>query len=413
MDLTSRNLTSAESMFKHKPDVIREVSQWLSVQDRYKSLVPVSKLTYRASHSELQDIHQLDSIITSILQTNRTNTTQLKTLSALEHKLRYSELFVYVRDHNMRKLSRHFHPLQRIFGQHQQFDPALNTLLDVFHALWSPAITLEEYNQLSFPCYSNETALKAKVLILSCRSQAIWTAPLNVSEMRRMGQIDIRGQPMQFLVHFPWDTYLGQIDFASDYYFSLVYEYCWDTFASELGIPTFDALFHSGVDSNATMKQLEDLMSRYGLKIQHKQHKQDGRERVVRGAASKKISLAKTFMRWICKIDVLGDIIFDGYGNPNTTPLRNDLMTVFILHLGYQMRHHPEYKDSCVRHLYHPPLDDLLAGFTAHAEHIVSELQSYHFAKGNITTCHELLQICSDLKRAAHGMVPMFRGQHW
>eukprot|EP01083_Nonionella_stella_P028587 78725_1 len=204
MDLTSRNLTSAESMFKHKPDVIREVSQWLSVQDRYKSLVPVSNLTYRASQSELQDIHQLDSIITSILQTNRTNTTQLKTLSALEHKLRYSELFVYVRDHNMRKLSRHFHPLQRIFGQHQQFDPALNTLLDVFHALWSPAITLEEYNQLSFPCYSNETALKAKVLILSCRSQAIWTAPLNVSEMRRMGQIDIRGQPMQFLVHFPW-----------------------------------------------------------------------------------------------------------------------------------------------------------------------------------------------------------------
>eukprot|EP01083_Nonionella_stella_P184083 667074_1 len=366
---TSRNQTSGTILFKH--DVMKGVSQWLGLQDRYKSLVPISKWTYRAFQSK--DFHQMDSIITSILQTNRTNTTQLETLSVLEHKFRYSELYALVRNHNLRKLVRHFDP--SIFAE--QMDPTLPTVIDIFHALNYHAITLEEYNTLSFPNYSNETAFKAKLLILSCRLRFLWTA------------------------HY------------SLYYFSLVHEYCWDTFASELGIPTLDAIFDREVHSNAQTKQLEDLMSRYGLKIFQKQNQPYQRDKAIRRAASKNTSLAKTFMRWICKIDVLGDIIFDGYGNPNTTPLRNDLMTVFILHLGYQMRHHPEYKDSCVRHLYHPPLDDLLAGFTAHAEHIVSELQSYHFAKGNITTCHELLQICSDLKRAAHGMVPMFRGQHW
>eukprot|EP01083_Nonionella_stella_P001891 5439_1 len=261
------------------------------------------------------------------------------------------------------------------------------------------------------PGYSKETAFKAKILILSTRGGSTWTASLNASQINDAAAV-YRPYGIHFphLVHFPW-IFSGPR--CHEYYFSIVPEYCWNTFVSELRIPTLDAIFHPQVHPKITkteMDQLEYLMSpQYGLMPYHKQAKQEWRAKLLQFYASRNMNLAGVFMLWILEVDTIHDVIFEGYG---MSALRNDLMTEFILNLGYQMNNHPNYTDSCAQDLYEklhgkifvPSFEIVITAI----ERIVCELEEYNFhstkAMGKVV---RLRSIVKELKTIAESDVTL------
>eukprot|EP01083_Nonionella_stella_P295736 1004994_1 len=169
--------------------------------------------------------------------------------SSLPDKLQFSELFSYRLRKMSSKLFKHFQPKETLLAG----NPVNPDLIAIYHALNITCITMDQYKQLSFPGYSNETALKAKILILSSFSNAFYMAQINASEMvRREKKTKYFGAaPMSLdrFVHFPWLTKgCGHV-----YYFSLIYQYCWNKFASDLNIPKFHAIFHPESNQKSQM----------------------------------------------------------------------------------------------------------------------------------------------------------------
>eukprot|EP01083_Nonionella_stella_P123575 372394_1 len=390
---TFRNLSS--TVFKH------DIAPYLSMYDLFRRGVPISTLTYRAFASELHDIHQIKSIITNFIQSNGTIPADLKQLAMLHDKRQFSELFSYRRMIIINKLGKHFQPLRAL----RAGTPINPDLVDIYHALNVTCITMDEYKQLSFADYSNATALKAKILILSSTAiatgigSAIWTAKVNASEMGRQEEMCKYWGPevihYECFVHFPW--LCGQYQRMEWYYFSFVYEYCWNEFTSDLNIPNFDAIFHPESDQKSQMDNLQNLMSNYGLKLYHPQGLLKLRKRMLKAMSKGKMSIAVNFFQTLPIVDMINDVIFDGCNNDHS--LRNDIMTAFILHIGHQIRNHTTFTK-------HPRTDSecllqMRRTIIESEQPILKDLLKYHLGKGDNATYIELCDIWIGLQIAA------------
>eukprot|EP01083_Nonionella_stella_P232459 819984_1 len=348
------NLIIAASLFVHAistQSTFRNLSSTAVFKDAvvpYLDLAEVLRsphLTYHAFKSEFPDIRAMESIINRFIETNRTSPTDLNQLAALHAKLQFSPLFSYRLVKMMSKLGKHFRSLDTL-----RTGNAVNPdLIAIHHALNITCITMDQYKQLSFPDYSNETALKAKILILSSFSNKIFTAKLNASEMVRRERITKAfGSAWlihQRFVHFPWLTAAWPAGFGHVYYFTLIYEYCWNAFASDLNIPKFHAIFHpeSYATQKAQIKNLKNLMSNYGLRLWHPQAVLEVRNGWLNSFLREtKMNRALVFWQMIPRMDMVNDVLFHGC---NDHPLRHELMVVLVLNLWPQLRNHSNFTD--------------------------------------------------------------------
>eukprot|EP01084_Bolivina_argentea_P276564 471916_1 len=327
-----------------------EISRYLSIKDNHKSVVPISRQTYRAVENDLQYFQQMKSIILNCNQTHNITSHELEQLSTLYKKLQFSEIFAYRRSEILKIIFDNFQPLINLFNHGM----VISSVSKIYDALNMRTITIDEYKTLSFPNYFNETALKAKLLILSCRasSSLICASSLNVSDIIRVETITAQnGHIVKRFVHFPW---LFDLKYTSTFYFlqlyfSTLYEYCFDTFAEDLHIPTLDAIFHHESNQKSKMVNLEYLMSNYGVRLGHKQRRMDSLYDALQHASNYNISLARLFLDLILKADMVTDLItnsgtFDG--SDYRFRLKNDIMTAFVLHLGYLMKSYPDFEKN-------------------------------------------------------------------
>ena len=136
------------------------IRPYLQIHDDYRSLLRVNRRFYDSLKNDSIALLLLQSTIQNILDRQGFTTDDIKSVKSLEHRLRLSEIYKRKRSGILQTINA---PC-RIHPDHYDIDarkfPVLSGIQQIYHALNLNIISIEEYNNLSFPGFTKPMHLK-------------------------------------------------------------------------------------------------------------------------------------------------------------------------------------------------------------------------------------------------------------